>query len=141
MTYNAEHAKPPQVKSPVPAAQSAPRAPRTEPDQQRREPVISADGPVRTSGPEPQLLPQGERDKLAMRLQQALNNFVDSPRQAVVEADSAFDEVTTHLTNTLAERRRALRASWQSQDTEAKTEDLRLALRQYREITERLLRM
>ncbi|MFD5064695.1 MULTISPECIES: hypothetical protein [unclassified Streptomyces] len=141
MTYNAEHAQQPQAKSPVPGAQSAPRAPRTEPARQPREPVISVDGPARTQGSEQQLLPQGERDKLAMRLQQALNNFVESPRQAVEDADSAFGEVTTHLTNTLAERRRTLRASWQGQDTEAETEELRLALRQYREITERLLRM
>ena len=76
-----------------------------------------------------------------MRLRQALNNFVESPRQAVEDADSAFDEVATHLTDTLAKRRRVLRASWQSQDTKAETEELRLALRQYREITERLLRV
>lgn len=67
-----------------------------------------------------------------MRLRQALNNFVESPRQAVEDADSAFDEVATHLTDTLAKRRRVLRASWQSQDTKAETDQLRLALRQYR---------
>ncbi|MEH0471650.1 hypothetical protein QA943_22890 [Streptomyces sp. B21-097] len=91
--------------------------------------------------PTPEMLPQGERDKLTLRLQQALNTFVDSPRQAVEEADSVFDEVTTHFTNTLTERRRVLRSGWQGQDTEAQTEELRVALRQYREITERLLHM
>jgi len=60
--------------------------------------------------PTPEMLPQGERDKLTLRLQQALNTFVDSPRQAVEEADSVFDEVTTHFTNTLTERRRVLRS-------------------------------
>ncbi|MFD9196209.1 hypothetical protein ACFWCA_49465, partial [Streptomyces phaeochromogenes] len=85
--------------------------------------------------------PQGERDKLTLRLQQALNTFIDSPRQAVEEADSVFDEVTTHFTNTLTEQRRVLRSGWQGQDTEAQTEELRVALRQYRELTERLLRM
>ncbi|MCX5334286.1 MULTISPECIES: hypothetical protein [unclassified Streptomyces] len=67
--------------------------------------------------------------------------FVDSPRQAVEEADTVFDDVTTQFTDTLKERRRALRASWQDPDTEAQTEELRLALRQYREITEQLLHM
>lgn len=141
MTYDPERAQQPPSQSPAPAEQSAPHAPRPEPARQPRDPVSSADSPARTPGSEQQLLPQGERDKLAIRLQQALNNFVDSPRQAVEDADSAFDEVATHLTDTLAERRRVLRASWQGQDTEAETEQLRLALRQYREITERLLRM
>lgn len=76
-----------------------------------------------------------------MRLRQALNTFVESPRQAVEEADGVFDEAVTQLTETLAERRRALRAAWQGQDTEAQTEELRLALRQYKETTEVLLRM
>lgn len=87
------------------------------------------------------LLPQHEHDKLGLRLQQALNTFVESPRQAVEEADSLFDEAVRHLTETLTERRRVLRASWQGHDTEAHTEELRLALRQYREATERLLRI
>ncbi|MEV6751081.1 hypothetical protein [Streptomyces sp. NPDC051214] len=87
------------------------------------------------------LLPQEEHDKLGLRLQQALSTFVDSPRQAVEEADSLFDDAVRHLTETLTERRRVLRASWQNHDTEAHTEELRLALRQYREATERLLRI
>ncbi|MGI3200563.1 hypothetical protein ACRJ4W_22770 [Streptomyces sp. GLT-R25] len=92
--------------------------------------------------PVAELLPQGERDKLTLRLQQALNTFIDSPRQAVEEADSVFDEVTTHFTNTLTEQRRVLRSGrLQGQDTEAQTEELRVALRQYRELTERLLHM
>lgn len=87
------------------------------------------------------LLPQDERDKLGLRLQQALSAFVESPRQAVEEADSLFDDAVRHLTEILTERRRALRATWQGQDTEAQTEELRLALRRYRESVERLLRV
>ncbi|MGW7068878.1 hypothetical protein ACWGII_17850 [Streptomyces sp. NPDC054855] len=87
------------------------------------------------------LLPQAEHDKLGLRLQQALSTFVESPRQAVEEADSLFDDAVRHLTETLTERRRVLRTSWQDYDTEAHTEELRLALRQYREATERLLRI
>ncbi|MER5255853.1 hypothetical protein [Streptomyces sp. NPDC002855] len=87
------------------------------------------------------LLPQDERDKLGLRLQQALSTFVESPRQAVEEADSLFDDAVRHLTETLTERRRTLRASWHGHDTEAHTEELRLALREYRESMERLLRI
>jgi len=106
-----------------------------------REPATTAEHPSPDRKSVAELLPRGEHDKLTLRLQQALTTFVDSPRQAVEEADSVFDEVATHFTNTLAEQRRVLRSGWQDQDTEAQTEELRLALRQYREITERLLHL
>lgn len=94
----------------------------------------------RTPGPEP-LIPSDERDKLTQRLQHALNTFADSPREALEEAEIAFDEVTTQLMSTLAERRRVLHATWQDQDPGTQPEELRHALRQYREITQRMLRM
>jgi hypothetical protein len=106
----------------------------------------------RTPGPEP-LLPSDERSRLNLRLQKALNTFADNPAQALEEAEAAFDEATAQLVNTLAERRRDLHAAWQeqereqeqgqgeSQDPEARSTELRLALRQYREITQRLLRI
>ncbi|MER5214250.1 hypothetical protein ABT063_27680 [Streptomyces sp. NPDC002838] len=139
MSHNAEHAPHPQTESPNPATPRAPQTPRTESADAPRERDTTADHPDRPPGPE--LVPQGERDKLTLRLQQALSNFVDSPHKAVEEADAVFDDIATQFTNTLTERRRVLRASWQDQDTDAQTEELRLALRQYREITERLLHM
>ncbi|MGW0632882.1 hypothetical protein [Streptomyces sp. NPDC002758] len=138
MSHNAEHAREPQTGGPDPMRRT-PQAPRTEPAHALREPGTSADGPDRKTGSE--LVPQGERDKLTLRLQQALNTFVDSPRQAVEEADTVFADAATQFTNSLTERRRVLRASWQDQDTNTQTEVLRLALRQYRKITERLLHM
>jgi hypothetical protein len=102
-----------------------------------------ADG-RRTPGPEP-LLPSDERSKLSLRLQHALNKFADSPREALEEAEGAFDDAVAQLVSTLAERGRVLHAGWQEQDQdqdpEAKSDELRHALRQYREITQRLLRM
>ncbi|MFJ1601981.1 hypothetical protein ACIOHS_01175 [Streptomyces sp. NPDC088253] len=94
----------------------------------------------RTPGPEP-LLPSDERDKLAQRLQHALNTFADSPREALEEAETAFDEVTAQLMSTLADRRRVLHATWQDQEPGTQSDELRHALRQYREITQRLLRL
>ncbi|MFD3514039.1 hypothetical protein [Streptomyces sp. NPDC058657] len=88
-----------------------------------------------------QLLPHGERDKLGLRLQQAVNQFVDEPRRAVEEADLVLEEAVRHLTDTLAEHRRTLRGGWEHQDRETETEDLRVALRKYREVTERLLQL
>ncbi|MER5911395.1 hypothetical protein ABT124_13035 [Streptomyces sp. NPDC001982] len=94
----------------------------------------------RTRGPEP-LLPSAERDKIVQRLRHALNTFADTPLEALEEAESAYDEATAQLVNALAERRRLLRAGWQDQDTETQSEELRHALRQYREITQRLLQL
>ncbi|MWA15371.1 hypothetical protein [Streptomyces sp. BA2] len=104
-------------------------------------PSPATGSPASGSEPGPVLLRQDERDKLGLRLQQALSTFVESPRQAVEEADGLFDDAVRHLTETLTQRRHTLRASWQGHDTEAHTEELRLALRQYREATERLLRI
>ncbi|MFM9448397.1 hypothetical protein [Streptomyces acidiscabies] len=140
MSQNAEHARQPQPGSPDPSAPRNPQAPVTKPTHEPSEPTTGA-ATNADRKPVAELLPQGERDKLTLRLQQALNTFIDSPRQAVEEADSVFDEVTTHFTNTLTEQRRVLRSGWQDQDTEAQTEELRVALRQYRELTERLLHM
>ena len=141
MSHNAEHARQPQPRAAYPTMHRAPQTPRTEPVHAPHEPGadVGADSPDRELGPE--LVPQDDRDKLALRLQQALSTFVNSPQQAVEEADAVLDEVTTRLTDTLTERRRVLRTGWQDPDTNAQTEELRLALRQYREITERLLHM
>ncbi|MFF1674662.1 hypothetical protein ACFVYG_01260 [Streptomyces sp. NPDC058256] len=157
MSQNAEHARQSQPGNPDPTTQRTPQAPQTQqraplvtptqPTHAPREPApnatdaANADRPSPDRKPAAELLPQGERDKLTLRLQQALNTFVDSPRQAVEEADSVFDEVATHFTNTLTEQRRVLRSGWQDQATKAQTEELRVAFRQYREITERLLHM
>ncbi|MFE6282658.1 hypothetical protein [Streptomyces sp. NPDC057877] len=93
----------------------------------------------RAQGPEP-LLPADERDEIARHLGHAVNTFADSPHEALEEAESALDEATDALVRALTERRRVLRASWQDQDPEAQSAELRLALREYREITARLLR-
>ncbi|MER5895845.1 hypothetical protein [Streptomyces sp. NPDC001876] len=87
------------------------------------------------------LLPVKEQESLTERMQQAVADFVESPRQAVEEAESTFDRIVADLTEALEERRRSLRTSWQAQDTEAQTEELRVALQQYRDVGERLLRV
>jgi hypothetical protein len=92
----------------------------------------------RGPGPEP-LLPSDEQDKIVQRLRHALNTFADTPLEALEEAESAYDEATAQLVNALAERRRVLRAGWQDRDPGTQSEELRLALRQYREVTQRLL--
>ncbi|MFE7750542.1 hypothetical protein [Streptomyces sp. NPDC057428] len=87
------------------------------------------------------LVSRDDQDKLSQRMQQAVTDFVESPRRAVEEADSTFDQIVSGLTEALTERRRVLRASWQEQDTEAQTEELRIALQRYRDLSEQLLKI
>ncbi|MFJ5266394.1 hypothetical protein ACIQAC_38665 [Streptomyces sp. NPDC088387] len=94
----------------------------------------------RPSGPEP-LVPVDERDKILKRLGRALNTFPDTPREALEEAEAAFDEATAQLVAALAEQRRVLHESWQEQGAQTHAVEPHLALRQYREITQRLLRL
>ncbi|MFE9535657.1 hypothetical protein [Streptomyces sp. NPDC006691] len=141
MMYDAERARQPAAPRPEPPRRHTPQAPEPGPATDPRAPFTGSDGLPRTAGFEQQLLPAGERDKLSVRLQQAVNNFIDSPRHAVEEADGTFDEIVSRLNGALGERQRALRANWQSPDTQAETEDLRVALQEYREITEQLLQM
>lgn len=92
----------------------------------------------RSPNPEP-LLPSDEQDKIVHSLRHALKTFADTPLDALEEAESAYDEATAQLVNALAERRRLLRVGWQDQNPDAQSEELRHALRQYREITQKLL--
>ncbi|MGW0943678.1 hypothetical protein ACWD4O_14180 [Streptomyces sp. NPDC002623] len=112
--------------------------------------------PVDHGGP---LLPDDEGKRIALRIRHAVVGFVDGPRDAVVEADQALEELAARLTEAMDRRRRTLRRSWQptagAEDrpataatpaatpaaTTVDTEQLRLALRSYRELTERLLRL
>ncbi|WNI26454.1 hypothetical protein [Streptomyces sp. ITFR-16] len=102
----------------------------------------AAPGPDTPSGATGTLLPTGDHDKFALRLQQAVTDFVESPQRAVEEAESTFEAVVEGLTHALDEHRRTLRTS-AGQDTEpgARTEELRITLQHYRDITERLLKV
>ncbi|MEU6917184.1 hypothetical protein [Streptomyces olindensis] len=92
------------------------------------------------------LLPHDESDKLGSQLHHAVAGFVDGPRAAVEEADHVLEEIAARFTEAVTQRRRTLRHSWQSVEggegkpvSSADTEQLRLALKDYRELAERLL--
>ena len=96
--------------------------------------------------PVARLLRLDDTDKLAARLQHAVAGFVDAPRDAVQEADHVLQELTARFTDAVTERRRTLRRSWRTDgagegkaEAATDTEQLRLALRDYRELAERLL--
>ncbi|MCX2922982.1 hypothetical protein [Streptomyces sp. NEAU-W12] len=92
------------------------------------------------------LLPHDDCDKLSAQLQHAVSGFVDAPRDSVEEADHLLEELAARFTDAVTERRRTLRRSWQTAEVgegpnaaETGTEQLRLALRDYRELADRLL--
>ena len=66
--------------------------------------------------------------------------FVDEPRSSVERADQLVEQVTQHLTRTLADQRSKLVAQW-SQEEGASTEDLRNTLRHYRQFFDALLKV
>ncbi|MFG2594741.1 hypothetical protein [Streptomyces sp. NPDC048462] len=86
------------------------------------------------------LFPEGDQEKLAQRLQQAVTEFVENPVRAVEEAEGAFDAAVDSLANALKERRREMGAQQQGGESGTRTEELRIVLQQYRDLTERLLK-
>ncbi|GGZ11242.1 hypothetical protein [Streptomyces poonensis] len=91
------------------------------------------------------LLSREESEKYGLRLQHTVSGFVDGPRDAVEDADRVLQEIASRFTEAVTERSRTLRASWQTAGeggpSAADTEQLRLALRDYRELAERLLKL
>ncbi|CAL9430438.1 hypothetical protein [Streptomyces sp. enrichment culture] len=92
------------------------------------------------------LLPPTDSDRLGERLHHALAGFVDAPRASVEEADRVLEEITARFTEAVTHRRQSLRASWQEPGEgggapSSDTEQLRLALRDYRELADRLMRL
>ncbi|WP_338696092.1 hypothetical protein V2W30_12260 [Streptomyces sp. Q6] len=99
----------------------------------------SASGAKHASGARSEIVPTEARAELEGRLRHAVTGFVDGPRAAVEEADHVLEDLTARLAETLAGRRRTLRTSWQESTDD--TEQLRIALRDYRETAERLLKL
>ncbi|MEV4046753.1 hypothetical protein RKD32_002238 [Streptomyces sp. SAI-195] len=103
----------------------------------------SASAPASAAGP---LLPSGETDRLGQRLHHAVAGFVDAPRASVEEADRVLEEIAARFADAVAHRRSTLRTSWEEAGPDSgapstDTEQLRLALRDYRELADRLMRL
>ncbi|WP_073223990.1 hypothetical protein [Streptomyces sp. NBRC 110465] len=104
-------------------------------------------GAERSSGDTPglgkPLFAPAEQDAFAARIQQAVTGFVEDPHRAVRDADTTFEEVVADLGAALAERGRRLRSGKDADgaDSGPDTEDLRIALQHYRDLTERLVRL
>ena len=86
-------------------------------------------------------------EKLRDRWQSIQIDFVDDPRNAVEQAESLVEQVSTQLAEAVEARRRELHSSWSKDGSTASaahddgvpTENLRTALQQYRQVFNQLL--
>lgn len=84
------------------------------------------------------LLPQDQTGGYRQRWDSIQARFVDEPRDAVQEADTLVAEVIQQLAQKFADARQKLEGQWGRGD-DVSTEDLRVALQQYRSFFNRLL--
>jgi hypothetical protein len=87
---------------------------------------------------EESLFGNDELMELRSRWDHVQSGFVDDPRECVQQADGLVSDVVNQLTTGFSEARSRLEAQWARGEV-ASTEDLRLALKRYREFFERLL--
>ena len=84
------------------------------------------------------LFADGELSGLRSRWTEVQSAFVDDPRDCVQKADGLVADVVEKLTAGFAQARSQLEEQW-DRGEKVSTEDLRIALKRYREFFERLL--
>jgi hypothetical protein len=110
-------------------------------DSAQRHPNADTTGGGKTSGPDEEererLIPQERTDEYTARWDALKGGFVDEPRQAVAEADQLVRELLDELQEVFRTQREGLEQGLDAD--QASTEDLRVALRRYRSLFDRLL--
>lgn len=105
-------------------------------------PIINADRVTKTVVTQDQplapLFNEGATSDFRARWDLVQRGFVDDPRAAVTAADELVGQVTKTLADTFAEQRSSLEKGFGEAQAPT-TENLRIALRQYRSFFERLL--
>ncbi|MFB9626473.1 hypothetical protein [Nonomuraea helvata] len=102
------------------------------------DPVAAGEAPAHAAAPEEVVLFDQDPDQVQARWRELQTAFVDDPGEAVRRADGLVGEVVEALTNSLTSRTDSLRDRWKDADS-TDTEQLRLALREYRSVLESLL--
>jgi hypothetical protein len=113
----------------------------TEEDSAQRHPNADTTGGGETSGPDEEererLIPQERTDEYTARWDTLKGGFVDEPRQAVAAADQLVQELLDELQEVFRTQRQGLEQGLDADQTS--TEDLRVALRRYRSLFDRML--
>ena len=91
----------------------------------------------RSSAGEP-LIPKQQIEELRTRWNTIQTNFVDRPRKAVEDADGLVVGALKQIQESFVAQRANLEKKWRHGD-DVSTEDLRVALQQYRAFLDRLL--
>lgn len=100
--------------------------------------VTRGSGKVGESPTEAALFADDELAGLRARWDSVQAAFVDDPKECVHKADGLVSDLVDQLTTSFAEARSRLEEHW-ARGEQASTEDLRLALKRYRDFFERLL--
>ena len=133
--------EPPSAEMEPSTARTESTAARTERSDMENEPsTAEAEPPTAQTEPpadEP-LFADGTRSGLRSRWDDVQAAFVDDPKECVQKADALVAQVVEQLTAGFSEARSRLEGQW-ARGEEASTEDLRLALKRYREFFQRLL--
>jgi hypothetical protein len=99
---------------------------------------VETDAPAADLETTDMLFADGELSDLRSRWAEVQSAFVDDPRDCVQKADGLVADVVDKLTSGFSEARAQLEEQW-DRGEEVSTEDLRIALKRYREFFERLL--
>ena len=114
----------------------------TESEQSAEERAIENNTPRDTTPEELVPLFEGEAaQKFRSRWLAIQSRFVDDPRDSVKQADDLVADIIKSVTMSFADRRISLEKQWNSGEnvSNVSTEDMRIALKQYRSFFERLL--
>ena len=98
----------------------------------------AAETPAAPDSADQMLFGDSELSGLRSRWTEVQSTFVDDPRDCVQKADGLVADVVDKLTSGFSAARSRLEEQW-DRGEEASTEDLRIALKRYREFFERLL--
>lgn len=100
--------------------------------------AATAQAPAAAPDTDQVLFADGELTDMRSRWTEVQSAFVDDPRDCVQKADSLVADVVDRLTAGFSQARSGLEEQW-SRGEEVSTEELRIALKRYREFFERLL--
>lgn len=95
-------------------------------------------GETSTASADQDLFANDELAGLRARWDNVQAGFVDDPKECVQKADGLVSDLVEQLTAGFSHARSRLEEQW-ARGEEASTEDLRIALKRYREFFERLL--
>jgi hypothetical protein len=85
------------------------------------------------------LFASNEAQDFRTRWEKIQIGFVDEPRTSVEQADQLVATVIQRLAQVFADERNKLESAWGQGGDSVSTEDLRMALRRYRSLFDRLL--